>query len=189
MPRVKLFNEEEALTKAMTLFWEKGYTVTSLTDLTSGLGISKGSFYDTFGSKRALFDRSFELYRSSNIENLNALFNSEPNVKVGLRKLLMLNLEKTLLDEQRKGCFLGNVCSEMGGGDGDIQLLLAEHNTTFHKTISDYLKQDPKLAKQDVDTFTNVIITFLTGMNQEVKFKRDKESHLKSINAVLKMLD
>ena len=60
MPRVKMFNEQEALEKAMLLFWEKGYTATSLNDLTQSMGISKGSFYDTFHGKHDLFEKVFE---------------------------------------------------------------------------------------------------------------------------------
>ena len=44
MPRVKSFDKEEALGKALNLFWEKGYEATSLTDLTTHLGIEKGRF-------------------------------------------------------------------------------------------------------------------------------------------------
>ena len=55
MPRVKTFDQKEALGKAMELFWEKGYEATSLSDLTTRLNIGKGSFYNTFGSKRQLY--------------------------------------------------------------------------------------------------------------------------------------
>ncbi len=51
-----MFDEEKALGKALDLFWEKGYRATSLNDLTIRLSIGKGSFYDTFGSKKQLFD-------------------------------------------------------------------------------------------------------------------------------------
>ncbi|GFD73597.1 hypothetical protein [Tenacibaculum mesophilum] len=33
MPRVKSFNEEEVLAKAMCLFWKQGYLATSVQDL------------------------------------------------------------------------------------------------------------------------------------------------------------
>ena len=92
MPRVKLFSKDEALQKAMELFWEKGYASTSLSDLTTHLGIGKGSFYATFNSKQELFEEAFELYRKTQVGLLQQLLNSEPDVKVGLKKLLELNL-------------------------------------------------------------------------------------------------
>ncbi len=50
MPRVKLFNDQEVLTKAMNLFWKQGYSATSIKNLTSHLGMDRASLYDTFGS-------------------------------------------------------------------------------------------------------------------------------------------
>src|SRR5258708_13676121 len=39
----------------MELFWRKGYEGTSLSDLTSALGITRPSLYAAFGNKEALF--------------------------------------------------------------------------------------------------------------------------------------
>ncbi len=60
MARPREFNEEKALDRAMRVFWTQGYEGTSLHDLLGAMGISKSSFYETFGSKRDLFMRSLE---------------------------------------------------------------------------------------------------------------------------------
>lgn len=69
------FDREEAMIKAMELFWCKGYEGTQLVDLTSAIGINPPSFYAAFGSKRALFYEAIELYiktvGSKTIESLN----------------------------------------------------------------------------------------------------------------------
>lgn len=46
----------------MRLFWEKGYEATSLADLLEATGLSKSSFYRTFGSKRGLFGEALATY-------------------------------------------------------------------------------------------------------------------------------
>lgn len=189
MPRVKLFDQDEALNKAMELFWEKGYASTSLLDLTEHLGISKGSFYDTFYSKRIIFEKAFELYRLSNIEMLTVLFNSEPNVKKGIRKLFEFNLEQAINDSRHKGCFVANTCSELGGSDMEMKTVLTEHHKNLHKSISGYLKKGNFTKDLDIENITDYFITFLTGLNQEVKFKTDKSKILKSIDLVLQVLD
>ena len=70
MPRVKLFDQNEVLTKAMNLFWKQGYAATSVQDLVQHLGINRASLYDTFGDKDQLFKKSFELYRKQNKDGL-----------------------------------------------------------------------------------------------------------------------
>ncbi len=51
MARPREFETEEALDRGMHLLWTRGYESTSLDDLLASMGISKSSFYDTFGTK------------------------------------------------------------------------------------------------------------------------------------------
>ncbi|PWW07581.1 TetR/AcrR family transcriptional regulator [Mangrovibacter plantisponsor] len=57
-----MFDRDVALTAAMRLFWRKGFSATSLTDLTSAMGISPPSLYAAFGSKEALYESALEHY-------------------------------------------------------------------------------------------------------------------------------
>ena len=51
MPRTLEFNPDHALQKAMTYFWQHGYEATHMRDLADYMGISKSSFYNTYGDK------------------------------------------------------------------------------------------------------------------------------------------
>ena len=188
MPRVKLFNKEEALKKAMELFWEKGYAATSLSDLTNHLGIGKGSFYATFNSKQALFEDAFDLYRNSKVELLEQLLNSEPNVKIGLSKLLEFNLEELLSDNKHKGCFIANTCSEFSGANEILKEKLDEHYSIMQKALGNYLKSG-KVSPKKAESIAATIITFLMGMSQQAKFRRDKKRYLSSIKHLVGLLD
>lgn len=57
MGRTKAFDEEAALAAAMRLFWQKGYGATSIGDLERAMALKRTSIYNTFGNKRALFQR------------------------------------------------------------------------------------------------------------------------------------
>jgi AcrR family transcriptional regulator len=46
----------------MRLFWERGYEDTSISDLTTAMGIASPSLYAAFGDKRRLFDEAVERY-------------------------------------------------------------------------------------------------------------------------------
>lgn len=60
--RPRAFDVDEALERAMRVFWRKGYASTSLEDLTEAMGINKPSLYAAFGDKEALFRRALERY-------------------------------------------------------------------------------------------------------------------------------
>ena len=49
------FSREDALNKAMLLFWRHGYEATSLNELTTTLGVIPSSIYSVFGDKKRLF--------------------------------------------------------------------------------------------------------------------------------------
>ena len=68
MARSREFDDAEAVSAARDLFWERGYASTSLAQLQAATGLSKSSLYETFGSKRALFQRAADDYLSRIIE-------------------------------------------------------------------------------------------------------------------------
>lgn len=65
MPRPKSFDPDTVLTKAMSVFWEKGYDAASISDLTAAMGINRFSLYDTFGDKHTLYLKALESYEHS----------------------------------------------------------------------------------------------------------------------------
>lgn len=66
MPRQLSFNREDALRRAMELFWELGYEAASVQELTSAMGINRFSMYNTFGDKKSLFLAALDHYAENN---------------------------------------------------------------------------------------------------------------------------
>jgi len=60
--RPREFNREDALEKAMQVFWARGYEGATLGELTAAMGISKPSLYAAFGDKQTLFDKALVRY-------------------------------------------------------------------------------------------------------------------------------
>ncbi|AGA27031.1 TetR/AcrR family transcriptional regulator [Singulisphaera acidiphila] len=60
--RPRVFDLEEALERALEVFWRKGYEGTSLQDLTEAMGINRPSLYAAFGNKEDLFRKALDRY-------------------------------------------------------------------------------------------------------------------------------
>ncbi len=113
MSRVRAFDVDIAVDKAMNLFWSNGYKATSLQDLIVGMGISKSSFYETFGSKHDLFLTAIDRYvRNVSSQVMGAANMDAPAVKV-IRALFDRAVQRMLDGESRRGCFLNNCAVEV----------------------------------------------------------------------------
>jgi AcrR family transcriptional regulator len=62
--RPRAFDPDQALDRALQVFWRKGYEGTSIADLTAAMGINPPSLYAAFGNKEALFRRALDRYEA-----------------------------------------------------------------------------------------------------------------------------
>src|SRR6185503_15427259 len=60
--RPREFDLDEALDRALEVFWRKGYEGASLPDLTKAMKINRPSLYAAFGNKEALFRKAIDRY-------------------------------------------------------------------------------------------------------------------------------
>src|SRR2546422_7441457 len=60
--RPRSFDTDEALDRALRVFWRKGYEGASLPDLTKAMRINRPSLYAAFGNKEALFRKALARY-------------------------------------------------------------------------------------------------------------------------------
>lgn len=62
MARTQEFDREVVVRAARTLFWRAGFEAASVPALEEATGLSRSSIYNTFGSKRGLFDAAVQNY-------------------------------------------------------------------------------------------------------------------------------
>lgn len=193
MPRVKQFNENEVLERAMNLFWQKGYHGTSMQDLVNHLGINRASLYDTYGSKNALFSKAFELYRSTNTQKFKQFLNSQPDVKTGLFKLFQYTLQESIQDKHKKGCFVVNTTTELASADKKIQKILRANQENYVNLFHQYLLEAEKKGEitkgKDLYAIAHLLFTYYNGLKVITKLDPKSDEILSSVKAVLSLLD
>lgn len=60
--RPRAFDLDDALDRALEVFWRQGYEGTALSDLTAAIGINRPSLYAAFGNKEELFSKVIDRY-------------------------------------------------------------------------------------------------------------------------------
>ena len=131
MPRVKQFDQQETLEKAMNLFWTKGYHATSIQDLVDHLGINRASLYDTYGGKKQLFEKALDHYMSVNQKQIQSLLDKERSAKEVIKELLEKAVREALTDKNRKGCFVVNATTELAACDAEINKRVLHNQRQF----------------------------------------------------------
>lgn len=193
MPRVKLFDEKEVLTKAMNMFWKQGYAATSVQGLVKHLGINRASLYDTFGDKEQLFKKSFELYRKNNIEGIKQFFESQDNIREGFERLFQNAIQEALNDDDRKGCFVVNTTTELIPNDDSLEVILQNNKEDFENIFFEYLQKAKNAAhittNQDLRSIAALFFTIYNGLRVVSKVQPDEKKLRDSVQVALSLLD
>ncbi|WP_152392747.1 TetR/AcrR family transcriptional regulator [Paenibacillus guangzhouensis] len=110
MARPKEFDPSEALDKALELFWTKGFEAASVQTLCTTMGINRGSLYETFGDKEALFVSCMDRYREKQERELfSKLERYEADPKRQLEAFFKASGEISQQNQLRgRGCFMAN---------------------------------------------------------------------------------
>ncbi|QIN82038.1 TetR family transcriptional regulator [Rubrobacter tropicus] len=165
MPRTKEFRPDEALDAAMHLFWRKGYGATSMRDLLESMSIGRGSFYDTFGDKHALFlsalDR-FENARASWV--IETLESSGLN---GIEEVFRRTVEGLVSFEPRRGCLLANTAVELAPYDPEVAGRISAYVRRTEGAFEGALiraREAGEISKEDPKPLARFLVTNLHGL-------------------------
>jgi len=149
----------------MEFFWAHGYERASLSSLLDQMGISRQSLYDTFGSKRALFLRAIEHYRTTQLTQALALLQRDGSQLDNVRSVVRF-FETLAADDRCRGCLVANTLVELGPHDEEIAQLLQETLEILRSSIERALVEarargelaPPKSPKELSSALTNAII-------------------------------
>ena len=135
----KQFDAETALAEGMTLFWQRGYADVSMSDLLTSMRIGRQSFYNTFGSKAALFDRVIDRYvRDHQRPLLECLTNAEsPNR--GILQFLK-RWQRAAEERPNHGCLLVNCIDDYAALEEQSATQIQEAIHHFEQTLLDAIK-------------------------------------------------
>lgn len=101
--RPREFDADEALERAMRVFWERGYEGASLSELTCAMGIAKTSMYAAFGNKEQLFRMAVERYAAGPSAYARYAL-EEPTARAVAEAFLRGSVQTTTTPDGPAGC-------------------------------------------------------------------------------------
>lgn len=184
MPWEKDFDVDVAVDRAMKVFWAKGYDSTSISDLTEAMQINKGSLYNAFGSKKALFTQSLLKYDRENhqatIKQLEAL----DSPLTAIRTLFDFLIAESQTDAERKGCLLVNTALDLPNHSQEVQRMvtsaLEDLEQFFRRMIALGQERGEVPAKLDAREAAKSLLAQVVGLRVLARGAFDAKS-LKAI--------
>lgn len=101
--RPRSFDRDEALERAMQVFWQKGFEGASLSDLTAAMGIQPTSLYKGFGNKQSLFEQALALYLAGPVAFIHSALRAPTGYAVA-EGILHQTAEFLTRKGERTGC-------------------------------------------------------------------------------------
>lgn len=187
--RPREFDQDEILRIAFEQFWRKGVRGTSLSDIARDAGIQRGSLYNAFGSKEALFLCAYERYSGDYLDSVRKVLGSG-----ALRKRLTAFFDMTITNFRSgappRGCpttrGLMELASEQDGElDDRARQAFADLITRITDLLEDALSQgaergefdgDPEAAALHIMTVTRGLAVLERAFGDETQL-RDIAAH------------
>jgi TetR/AcrR family transcriptional repressor of nem operon len=125
MGRLKAFDVNDVLDRAVDCFWQHGYEATSVRDLADRMGIGGASLYNAYGDKRALFVTALARYADRSMRARIARLEKSGRPTEAIRAFLAEIIDRSLADPDRKGCLLVNSALDVAPHDAEIGRVIA----------------------------------------------------------------
>ncbi|MNV55108.1 HTH-type transcriptional repressor ComR [compost metagenome] len=192
MARPREFDEEKALDAAMQVFWEKGFEATSLSDLTSRMGIQRPSIYSTFGDKKGLFEAALRKYTSSHAAYVRNKLQNNSSVKEAFRDFFENIVTKEYGQHPNWGCFCINSMVELSPHDEKFELLTREHqmylSVIFQETIDRGLRSGELDPAINAKSLAQTLVISLIGLTVIMKSRPERSFVDNSVKEILTLL-
>lgn len=190
MARNVEFSEEQAIDKAMEVFWTNGYTATSMRDLTDAMRINSSSLYNTIGDKHTLFIRCLEKYTEQRQQRFLELTQGQASP---LEKLKHLIKVVTLsIDQTPAACMAIKASFEMAERDPQIHSILKTDAEFSYNQVRGLLERaiaEGQLHNElDMEATAHYIVNSFTGWYEMYILNKDKKQIQKMGDFLIKTL-
>jgi TetR/AcrR family transcriptional repressor of nem operon len=165
--RPREFDHDDVLRVAFDQFWRKGVRGTSLSDIARDAGVQRGSLYNAFGSKEALFLCAYERYAGDYLASVQKALGSG-TLRRRLTAFFDLTIKNFRSGSPPRGCPTTRGLMELGSAEGEglddnarkaFANLVARVTGLIQQALTEGVERgefsaDPKVAALHIATVT-----------------------------------
>lgn len=175
MARLVEFNQQDAIRKAMEVFWKKGYNGASMRDLTDAMQINPSSLYNTIGDKRQLFIRCIDDYTQARAGALQTHASGFKSASKALISIINESVNSILYSSN--SCLAIKTTFELAVTDKDVQAILKHESdltyALFLSLVRRAIEEKEMPADTDAEMIADYILNAFTGWHQSYIVHQD----------------
>src|ERR1700734_845245 len=186
--RPRQFDVDEALDRALEVFWSRGYEGATLPELTRAMGINRPSLYAAFGNKEQLFRKALDRYQTGPMSFLTEALR-KPTARAVVEAIFSGFVRMQRDRDQARGCLVVSGALACGHEAEAVRRDLARLRqaivTAFRERFERAVRDGDLSAETDCATLARYVATVLNGLAvQAASGTTEKELRLVAAHAM-----
>ncbi|WGL53548.1 TetR/AcrR family transcriptional regulator [Nocardioides sp. BP30] len=163
--RPRAFDVDEALDRAVEVFWRLGYEGASLTALTEAMGINRPSLYAAFGDKEALFQRAVSRYAEVDMAYAREALD-QPTAYEVVASFLHANVDALTQPDRPSGCLSVQGALATGSDGGRVAAFLASSRLAGERGLAERLARAVADGDLPAETDPEAMARFVMALSE-----------------------
>src|SRR5438552_16514241 len=165
--RTRQFDVDEALDRALEVFWARGYEGATIPELTRAMGINRPSLYAAFGNNEQLFRKALDRYKTGPMSFLTEALR-KPTARAVVEALFTGFGRMQRDRDKARGCLIVSGALACGEEAQTVRRTLAQLRqaivTALRKRFERAVQDRDLPARTDCATLARYIATVLNGL-------------------------
>ena len=165
MVGVRQFDEQEMIATALDVFWRKGLHDATMQDLAAATGVQRGSLYNAYGDKEAIFQRAFDQYAGQLIDSCGQALAEGDDIAAKLRNLLDLLIVNMTSGSPPRGCLTTRTALDGAISSAAVRQRVQGVLNRLEQIVSKAISSAPdKRLAANANRLARVVVTFTRGL-------------------------
>jgi TetR/AcrR family transcriptional regulator, transcriptional repressor for nem operon len=165
MVGVRQFDEQEMIATALDVFWRKGLHDATMQDLAAATGVQRGSLYNAYGDKEAIFQRAFDQYAGQLIDSCGQALAEGDDIAARLRNFLDLLIVNMTSGSPPRGCLTTRTALDGAISSAAVRQRVQGVLSRLEQLVSKAISSAPdKRLAANANRLARVVVTFTRGL-------------------------
>lgn len=164
MVGARQFDEQEVIATALDVFWRKGLHDATMQELAAATGVQRGSLYNAYGDKEAIFLRAFDQYAEQFLQTADKSL-AHGDSATRLRRFFDVIIANMTSGSPPRGCLTTRTALDAAISSTAVRRRVQNLLVRLEDLIAEAIRSTAKKsAAIDPQRPARVVVTFTRGL-------------------------